>query len=99
MVTSGFDLDALRLLPEPEARKALIGLPGVGPKVAQCVMLFALGFYAAFPVDVWMKRVLAWLYPGVPEKDAAAMCTECFGSSAGIAQQFLFHYARQTQLK
>ncbi len=99
MVADGFDLDALRNLPEPEARKALVGLPGVGPKVAQCVMLFGLGFYGAFPVDIWMKRVLEWLYPGVPEKDAAAMCTERFGSMAGIAQQFLFHYARQTQLK
>ncbi len=99
IIAGGFDLGALRRLPEYEARKALIGLPGVGPKVAQCVMLFGLGFFGAFPVDVWMKRVLEWLYPGVPEKAAAAGCTERFGSSAGIAQQFLFHYARQVKLK
>ncbi len=98
-VADGFDLNALKRLPEPEARKALIGLPGVGPKVAQCVMLFGLGFDEAFPIDVWMKRVLEWLYPGLSEKDAANACTARFGANAGIAQQFLFHYSRQVKLR
>lgn len=97
-IADGFDLDGLRARPEPEARKALVGLPGVGPKVAQCVMLFGLGFSEAFPVDVWMKRVLEWLYPGVPEKEAAAACVERFGANSGVAQQLLFHYARQVRL-
>ncbi len=99
IIANGFDLNALRNMPEPDARRALVALPGVGPKVAQCVMLFGLGFYQAFPVDVWMKRVLEWLYPGMPEKDAAAACLGRFGACAGIAQQFLFHYARQVKLR
>jgi N-glycosylase/DNA lyase len=52
------DLDALRNLPYREVRRALCGFPGVGAKVADCVLLFSLGKLEAFPVDVWMKRVL-----------------------------------------
>ncbi len=96
-VAEGFDLEALRALPLAEARKALCTLPGVGPKVADCVALFSLGHTAAFPMDVWMKRaVKAMLFNGQeasPKQLAQAI--DALGEDAGILQQYIFHYARQ----
>ncbi len=55
---SSFDLESLKRLPYVEAKKVLCGFAGVGPKVADCVLLFSLGKSEAFPVDVWVKRVI-----------------------------------------
>lgn len=72
------------------ARKELLKLRGVGPKVAECVLLFGLGYFGAFPLDTWMKKVMASFYPGgLP---AFVMPT------AGIAQQYLFHYGRNSHI-
>jgi N-glycosylase/DNA lyase len=71
-------------------------LMGVGPKVANCIVLFGLGKMEGFPIDVWMKRVMNHLY-GFDEEDVSAMSTfaeEHFGQFAGIAQQYLFYYMR-----
>lgn len=70
-----------------DAMKYLCGIKGVGPKVASCVLLFGYGMYDAFPIDVWMKRVLAEYFP--KDFDPAEL-----GETAGIAQQFLFYYER-----
>ena len=80
------DLDSVRTLPLDEARNTLMAIKGVGPKVADCALLF--GFYRvdAFPKDVWVKRVMSQWYPnGLPE---------CTKGLEGIAQQYLFHYIR-----
>lgn len=58
LLETGLDFEGLRRLPYEEARKALLRLSGVGPKVADCVLLFSLGRLEAFPVDVWMRRVI-----------------------------------------
>lgn len=71
-------------------------LMGVGPKVANCIVLFGLGKMEGFPIDVWMKRVMNHLY-GFDEEDVSAMASfaeEHFGEVAGIAQQYLFYYMR-----
>ena len=96
-VTEGFDLEALRAMPLGEARKALCTLPGVGPKVADCVALFSLGHTAAFPMDVWMKRAVKALLFGGQEATAKelAQAIADLGKDAGILQQYIFHYARQ----
>lgn len=76
-------------------------LPGVGPKVADCIRLFGLGETDRFPIDVWMRRVMHRLY-GIPEKDIKEMkrfAGEKFGSLGGFAQQYLFYYIRQTEGK
>lgn len=79
-------LEEIAALPLPEARRELTRIRGVGPKVADCVLLYGLGRAEAFPMDVWMKRAMARLFPGrAPEE---------FGPLAGIAQQFIFHYCR-----
>ncbi len=59
---SNFDFKGLRRLPYEEAKRALLCFPGVGPKVADCVLLFSLGKLEAFPVDVWMRRVILRRY-------------------------------------
>lgn len=79
------DLDAIRTMPLEEAKKELLKLYGVGVKVADCALLFGFGFYDAFPVDVWMKRVMNYYPDGLPR---------CFDGIRGIAQQYLFHWAR-----
>lgn len=80
------DLRALYALPLDEARRELLQVHGVGPKVAECALLYGLGRVECFPMDVWMKRVMASLYPGG--------FPEALEDVAGIAQQFLFHWAR-----
>lgn len=80
------DLRSLRHLPYEEARRALMQITGVGVKVADCVLLYGLHRLEGFPLDVWMKRAMAVLFPGLSPAD--------FGDYAGIAQQYIFHYSR-----
>lgn len=86
-VNSGeVDFEKIQKLPDDEARTALKVIKGVGDKVADCVLLFGLHRLSAVPKDVWIKRVNAYYYPdGYPD---------CMGEYAGIAQQYLFDYAR-----
>ena len=87
----------LEAAPTPEAvYEYLRGFKGVGPKVASCIALFGLGRLEAFPIDVWVRRVMNRLY-GIDEKDTKAMnayAMEHFGENGGIAQQYLFYYIR-----
>lgn len=98
-VSSGdIDLDGLRRLDYEDARARLMSLRGVGEKVADCVLLFSLGFYEAFPIDVWMTRVIRYFYFGgskVSTATIAQFARKEFGGLAGYAQQYLFHYARK----
>ena len=87
-VDSGdIDLDKLSKIPYKEAKKELLKLNGVGEKVANCAVLFGLHHMEAFPVDVWMKRALNENFP----KD---FDPETLGDFAGLAQQYIFYYAR-----
>ncbi|HAV64900.1 MAG TPA: hypothetical protein DCY13_21335 [Verrucomicrobiales bacterium] len=90
-------LEQIRSLELSEARARLTELPGVGRKIADCVLLFAGGHPRAFPVDVWILRALRELYfrrrrPS-PRKVLAFSETH-FGPNGGFAQQYLFHYMR-----
>jgi len=98
-VAGGFGLEALRRLDYETAKKALMEIKGVGGKVADCVLLYSLGFSGAFPMDVWMKHVVCDLYGfcGQGEKELRRFIGEKFGEDAGIAQQYLFHYARMNK--
>jgi N-glycosylase/DNA lyase len=79
----------------------LCELPGVGAKVANCVMLFAYERIAAFPIDVWIERVLREKYfankGNVTAKTLADFAEKYFGAHGGYAQQYLFHHARMTR--
>ena len=88
----------LRSAPRSDAERALRGLPGVGPKVANCVLLFALEHLDAFPIDVWIERVLRERYFRGKRRVTARRLREFsqdhFGPYGGYAQQYLFHHAR-----
>ena len=94
------DLDSWRALSERQLREQLCELPGVGMKVANCVMLFAYERLAAFPIDVWIERVLRERYfvrgRKVTSKAMAEFVSNYFGAHGGYAQQYLFHHARMT---
>ena len=98
MVTSGeVNLAKVGTLALTGARDELLKLPGVGRKIADCVLLFAYGFPGAFPVDVWVMRALRELYfpRRRPTRQRLERFTETyFGHQAGYAQQYLFHYMR-----
>ena len=92
-----FELARLGQLPVETARAELMKLPGVGRKIADCVLLFAYGFQSAFPVDVWVLKALRRLY--FPRKHVSLgslhhFAASHFGPWAGYAQQYLFHYIR-----
>lgn len=95
-VAAGFDLSKVALMPFEQARQALAKLPGVGLKVADCVALYSMRFAQGFPADVWMRRVLCGVYgyKGKNDKEMRAFVDKKFGALAGLAQQYLFHYAR-----
>ena len=100
LVTSGeVDLEQWSELPDASLRAYLCELPGVGAKVANCVMLFAYERLRAFPVDVWIERVLKQKYfPRKQKMTKTQLCAFCetyFGEHGGYAQQYLFHHARK----
>ena len=92
------DLEGWTKLPDEELRGRLCELPGVGAKVANCVMLFAYERLRAFPIDVWIERVLREQYFPRKRKLTAQQlrefCDHYFGEHGGYAQQYLFHHAR-----
>ncbi len=103
MIRDGeIDLDSLAEMHCADARRELMRLPGVGRKVADCVLLFAYGFQDAFPIDVWIGRGLRELYfpRRKPTRKRLLEFTENhFGPYAGYAQQYLFHYVRTIKEK
>ena len=93
----GRTLAGSRELSFADAEKYIRSLKGVGPKVANCILLFGLLKYESFPLDVWMKRIMHELY-GFEEGDMKGMTAyarENFGVYSGFAQQYLFYYARE----
>lgn len=89
-------LEETRILPYADARERLILLPGVGPKIADCTLLFGAARLEAFPVDVWVMKALArhYVLKTAPSK-LAARGREAFGPCAGLAQQYLFSWERR----
>ena len=84
------DLEKIRTMPIEDARAELMKIKGVGAKVAECTLLYGFGRKEAFPVDVWVKKIMAEMYPdGLPE---------CCKNIEGIAQQYLFHWRRNSDL-
>ncbi len=91
--------ERIRTLDYPGARRAVMEFPGVGPKVADCILLFGFQFYEAFPVDVWIRRIMNDLY-GIGSAEGplsagdydriADFGREHFGRYAGYAQEYLF---------
>ncbi|MCQ2479457.1 MAG: DNA-3-methyladenine glycosylase 2 family protein [Clostridia bacterium] len=83
------DLEKINTMPIESARLELQKISGVGPKVAECTLLYGFGKKEAFPVDVWVRRIMGELYP-----DGLPQCTK---GVEGIAQQYLFHWRRNVE--
>ena len=96
------DLEKLKQEENTEVlRKKLLEIPGVGPKVADCVMLFALNRFDVFPVDVWVKRVISELYFNKKEQTPNVIhefAEKQYGNLAGLAQQYLFYWRRENSI-
>ncbi|MFH1710096.1 MAG: DNA glycosylase [bacterium] len=86
LCTKDVDLKKIVKLPYQKAKEELLKIKGVGNKIADCVLLFAFNKYEAFPVDVWIERVMKKYYKG---KDGSY-----FGKYAGYAQEFLYAYIK-----
>ena len=100
LVSSGeADLEVWSGLSDPDLREKLCSLPGVGAKVANCVMLFAYERLRAFPIDIWIERVLKQQYfpqkKKITELELREFSDTYFGENGGYAQQYLFHHARR----
>lgn len=101
MVKEGVvDLHNLSCLCTGEARMELVKLPGVGRKVADCTLLYSGTKYDVFPTDVWVKRVMEELYfkRQASFNEIQDFAKEYFGELAGLAQQYLFYYARENKI-
>lgn len=101
MLIDEIDMNDVSKMAYDEAFDLILRLPGVGPKVADCILLYGFGFQEAFPSDVWIKRIVSHLY--FDGEDISADKTrefgiERFGDYAGYAQLYLFHYARKSGL-
>lgn len=107
------NFEHLRELSYTNARNELLSLPGVGKKVADCVLLFSLGKLEAFPIDVWVKRVMLQHYgshftfinplmgkslTSSQYDKIASFAREYFGKYAGYAQEYLFYYVRASNM-
>ena len=88
-----------------ELKEQLLRFPGVGPKVADCIMLFSMKKLEVFPIDVWVKRVMTELYGDeirkikntntiISNKQILEYAQQYFGNLAGVAQQYLFYWRR-----
>lgn len=101
MVACGdLDLNILKERDREDIKNVLITLPGIGPKIADCITLFAYNKKDSFPVDVWIKRVMEFLYfkEDVNKNKLAMLSREKFGPFAGLAQQYLFYYGRENSI-
>ena len=96
-----YDLEYIKSLETDECHKALQKFMGVGAKVADCIMLFSMSKHSAFPVDVWIKRAMIHFYlaPDVSLNKIRIFGREKFGDLSGLAQQYLFYYARENNIK
>ena len=89
------NIENLEKMTTLDARKELMKIPGIGAKVADCILLFSMGRVESFPVDTWIKKVMSELY--VDSTNITKInqyASQRFGKYAGIAQQYLFYYKR-----
>jgi N-glycosylase/DNA lyase len=98
ILQDGFDKDRFEDMGYGEARKEMKKLYGVGDKVADCVLLFSLGFHEAYPIDTWAEKALRKNFPELHSSDYGELSEnmrDYFGEYAGYAQEYLFHAARK----
>ena len=91
-----YDLTALSALDSNAARKELLSFMGIGPKVADCILLFGLRRGDVFPVDTWLKKVYHnYFEQGHRDNEISGYFCQLFGEDAGLCQQYLFYFQRK----
>ena len=101
LFTDEMDLHNISKMSYDEAFETILKVPGVGPKVADCILLYGFNFREAFPSDVWIKRIVSHLYFDGKDISVAKVREfgmEEFGKNAGYVQLYMFHYARKSGL-
>ena len=101
LFTHEMNLQEIFSMSYDEAFETILEVPGVGPKVADCILLYGFNFREAFPSDVWIKRIVSHLYFDGKDISVAKVREfgmEEFGDYAGYVQLYLFHYARKSGL-
>ena len=101
LFTLEIDLSEIPKMSYDEAFETVLKVPGVGPKVADCILLYGFGFREAFPSDVWIKRIVSYLYfdkKDIKVEKVREFGMEEFGDYAGYVQLYMFHYARKSGL-
>lgn len=101
MVQNEIDLQKISKMDYETAFDTILKIPGVGPKVGDCILLYGYGFGKAFPVDIWISRIVSSLYfdgKNVTNPKMRKFGIERFGNYAGYTQLYLFHYARKSGL-
>lgn len=101
MFTDEMDLFEISSMSYDEAFETILEVPGVGPKVADCILLYGFNFREAFPSDVWIKRIVSYLYfdgKDISVSRVRDFGMEEFGEYAGYVQLYMFHYARKSGL-
>lgn len=95
------DLELIKKLDDEECHNSMKDFNGIGPKVSDCIILFSMQKYSAFPVDVWVKRAMQYFYlaPDVSLPKIRKFAVDKFGVLSGFAQQYLFYYARENKIK
>lgn len=95
------NLEFIKAQSDDVCHEELQKLSGIGPKVSDCIMLFSMQKYSAFPVDVWVKRAMQFFYlaPDVSLPKIRIFARDKFEDLAGFAQQYLFYYARENNIK
>ena len=99
--TLEIDLSDIYKMSYDEAFETILEVPGVGPKVADCILLYGFGFRQAFPSDVWIKRIVSYLYfdgKDIKVEKVREFGMDEFGDYAGYVQLYMFHYARMSGL-
>ena len=101
LFTDEMNLQEIFKMSYDEAFETILKVPGVGPKVADCILLYGFNFREAFPSDVWIKRIVSHLYFDGKDISVAKVREfgmEEFGENAGYVQLYMFHYARKSGL-
>lgn len=101
LFTDEMNLQDISKMSYDEAFETILKVPGVGPKVADCILLYGFNFREAFPSDVWIKRIVSYLYFDGKDMSVAKVRDfgmEEFGDNAGYVQLYMFHYARKSGL-
>lgn len=95
-----YDINKLYTMSTKDSKKALMNFKGIGPKVADCILLFGLNRSDSFPTDTWIRKVYhIYFEAGHKDSEISGYLLELFGSDSGYAQQYLFNYLRQKTTK